>query len=370
MRRLAAVDLLRGLVMVVMALDHARDYFNGFQVNPTDLATTTPVLFFTRWVTHFCAPVFVLLAGMGAALSPRPRRELASFLVTRGLWLALLEVTVVHFFWLFDVSYHFSVLQVIWAIGWSMVVLAGLIHLPRGVVAAIGLLLVAGHNLFDGVHGGVVWTLFHEHRMLEPRPGMRVWVHYPLLPWIGVMALGWALGPWVKDGAHARRLVGTGLAVTAAFVLLRAFNHYGDPYPWSTQARGATFTVLSFLNCEKYPPSLLYLSMTLGPALIALGLFLRRPVDRGGPLERALVTIGRVPLFYYLLHVLVIHLLAITLALVQFGHGVTAPGFVPPTYGLPTVYALWIGVVLALYPACRWYAEKKRQYPGGWLSYL
>lgn len=380
--RLDSVDLLRGLVMIVMALDHVRAYFHYATplFDPTDLSQTTPALFLTRWVTHFCAPVFVFLAGAGAYLSAargKTRGELSRFLLTRGLWLVLLELTVIRLAWTFDPTYRFTPLQVIWAIGWSMVALSALVHLPAWAVTAFGVALIALHNLLDplapadfGPHGWL-WSLLHEGEPLEAFRGRQFDPAYPLVPWIGVMAAGYGFGRLLllERGRRRRVLLRLGVGLTLAFVLLRALNFYGDPRPWSAQG-SALLTFFSFVNTQKYPPSLLFLLMTLGPALVALRLF-----DRGaGRLSRPLVTFGRVPLFYYVLHLYLIHALALSLAAARHGSrlGEAFVGGAPPyfVYGLPTVYAVWIGVAAALYLPCRWFAGLKRRRRDAWLSYL
>ncbi len=307
-----SIDLVRGAVMVLMALDHARDFIGDRARAPLDLATTTAPLFFTRWVTHFCAPVFVLLAGVSAWLGARSRSpaEASRLLVTRGLWLVALELTVVRFGWLFNVDYRFSFVQVIWAIGWSMVALALVSRAGPRAALALGAVMIAGHDLFDAVTAARfgplawAWKVLHEGGGLEPLAGRRVYVAYPLVPWIGVMAAGYGLGPWMALPVEARRrrLLRAGALLTAGFVALRAVNRYGDPAPWTPQPR-AGFTLLSFLDCEKYPPSLAYLLMTLGPALAAWGALTGRDLSRA----RAVVTFGRVPLFFYVLHLPLLH---------------------------------------------------------------
>jgi uncharacterized membrane protein len=390
-RRNDAVDLLRGLVMVLMALDHVRDFFTDNPGDPTmKLATTTAGLFLTRWVTHFCAPVFVFLAGAGVFLAGargKSRPDLARFLVTRGLWLVLVELTLVRWGWFFDVSYAFSVLQVIWVLGVSMICLAGLIFLPLRVVAAFGLVLVFGHNLLDGLHAADLgrwswlWTLLHERRPLRPF-GLGLLVIYPLVPWVGVMAAGYAFGSLLTRPSDERRrvLVRLGGALTLAFVVLRAVNHYGDPSPWTAQ-RSLLFTAFSFLACSKYPPSLDYLLMTLGPAIAFLGWIDGRLGERATPAwARPFVTFGRVPFFYYVLHVPLLHGLAVALGTVVYGaagaatiaHRILLPDAEAARVGfsLPVVYAAWLVVVLALYPACRWFAGVKSRHRSAWLSYL
>ncbi|HKQ57105.1 MAG TPA: heparan-alpha-glucosaminide N-acetyltransferase domain-containing protein [Candidatus Eisenbacteria bacterium] len=356
-----SVDFLRGLVMVLMALDHVRDHLhlNAFFIDPTDLATTTPATFMTRWVTHFCAPVFVFLAGTSAFLTGtrRTRGDLSRFLLTRGLWLVLLEITIIHVEWTMSWNPAQLFAQVIWALGWSMVVLAALVWLPLPAIAAFGWGMIVLHNLADGMQLGWLWSVLHisgPTMLFGKAPFM---IMYPLVPWIGVMAAGYAFGAWLQRHAHERRrlIMGLGLGLTAAFVVIRAINLYGDPHPWAPQ-KDAVFTVLSFLRCEKYPPSLLFLLMTLGPSLILLA-----AVDRGVPrLLRWMTVFGRVPLFYYMVHLALIDLLTVGLAIASFGPRtpeIFAKG--PPRdwgYGLPVVYAAWVAVVAALYPVCRWYA--------------
>ena len=361
--------------MILMALDHSRIFIGP----PVDLRTAPPALYFTRWVTHFCAPVFVLLAGMGAYLHGRRLGSigaLSRYLLTRGLWLAFLEVTVVRAAWILYIGPEILVLQVIWAIGVSMVMMAGLVWLPRAAVAIFAVVLIAGHNLLDGIHaadlGGLrwLWLLLHEDGRLEPFPGASWIVAYPLVPWIGVMAAGYAIGPWVLLPRQERRLrfARAGMTLIAGFVVLRATNLYGNPHPW-TAAGGMLRAVLSFLDCEKYPPSLLFLAMTLGPALCVLAWMDRQL----GPWATRMAIYGRVPLLYYVLHLFLIHALAIALAWPLFGAAaVTRPFAGGDTlgYSLPAVYALWGAVVLALYPACRWFAEVKRQSRSAWVSYL
>ncbi|HEV7734564.1 MAG TPA: heparan-alpha-glucosaminide N-acetyltransferase domain-containing protein [Candidatus Binatia bacterium] len=370
-----AIDVLRGSVMILMALDHTRMFF-GTEV---DLQTAPPVLFLTRWITHFCAPVFVLLAGMAAYLHGRRHdstRALSWYLLTRGLWLVLLEMTVVKAAWIFYLGPEIMVLQVIWAIGMSMVVLAGLVWLPRAVVALFAVVLVVGHNLLDAVPAdafgslGWLWTLLHAPGRLAPFDGARWLVIYPLVPWIAVMAAGYLLGPWAARPRAERRarFLRTGALLLVGFVVLRATNLYGDPHPWTT-ASGPVRALLAFVDCQKYPPSLLFLAMTLGPALCVLA-WLDRPLGRWA---RAVAVYGRVPLFYYVMHLLVLHLLAVALAWPESGVGAISRGFIVGeslAYPLPAIYALWLMVVLTLYPACRWFADVKRGSQSPWMSYL
>jgi uncharacterized membrane protein len=429
--RLDSIDLLRGLVMVIMALDHVRDYFSSANfvvpIDPVDVSKTTVALFFTRWITHFCAPTFVFLAGAGAFLygaRGRSKRALSWFLVTRGLWLVLLEVTWVRFGWNFHLNYQRELGGgVIWAIGWSMVAMSVLVYLPTSAVAVIGLSVVAFHNLFDSktaADTGLppwLWHLFHasgpRFAVTDPLPGWissllqkaDVWKWfdgvqfgsgYGLGPWLGVMASGYAFGAFflLEPKERFRQLLGLGVALMLLFVALRANNLYGDPPtiesvpgkarvihpeapgPWSNQATRAA-TVLSFLNCQKYPPSLLFLLMTLGPGITALALF----EYARGPLARFFIVFGRVPLFYYLLHIPLIHGLMVGIDYWRYGWSPfreNAPWTIgevkdfPPGYGysLPVVYLVWLGVVLFLFPLCWWYGGIKRRYRWTWLSYL
>ena len=382
--RLESLDLLRGLVMVIMALDHVRDFFHhdALVYNPTDLTRTTPIVFFTRWITHLCAPAFVFLAGMSAYLygmRGRSRAEVARFLVTRGLWLVVVEVTLVRFALFFNFDYNFLFLQVIWVIGCSMVILAGLIYLPQQAILALALLVIAGHNLLDGMGrapfssfganappmttGDWIWSALHV-----PNPP----VIYPLIPWFAVMALGYALGPLARlEPSNRRRIfLQLGIAVSAAFVVVRAINGYGDPSRWGSQP-SPLYTVLSFLNTTKYPPSLLYLLMTLGPAFVLVSLFDRIP----GPIGRFFIAFGRVPFFFYILHFYLIHLLALiagALSGFDVRQFLTIPFLFPQEYGssLGVAYLMWIGVVLVLYVPCRWFADVKARRSDAWLSYL
>ena len=374
--RLHAIDVLRGLVIVLMALDHVRDYFTGVRFNPLDLTQTDPALFLTRWVTHFCAPTFVFLAGVSAWLVSRrcTRPELTRFLLTRGLWLVVLEFTVVTLAWTFNLRYDLGlILQVLWAIGVSMMVLALLVRVPLPWIGAFAVVMIAGHNLLDGIEPAAfgaaapLWAVLHVQMPIPVG-----FVHYPLIPWVGVMALGYVLGGVFElEPARRRRvLLALGGGMIAVFIALRLANGYGDPRPWASQS-SATLTLLSFINVHKYPPSLLYLLVTLGPALLLLAWF----ESARGALANLLEVFGRVPLFFYVLHIALAHALAGVVALLA-GHGTSVlTGFFfdfPPTwgYGLPVVYAAWLVVLALLYPLCRWFADLKRRRNDWWLSYL
>ena len=316
-KRLQQIDILRGGIMVIMALDHVRDFFHSaaLQFPPENLARTTPAIFFTRWITHFCAPVFMFCAGLGAFLwmqRGRTKRELSRFLLTRGLWLIVLELTVSRLAFYFNFDFSFIALIVIWALGCSMLLLAALIYLPVPWLATLSIVMIAGHNLLDrfpaAAFGSLapLWNVIHQPGIF-PIGKRLVLVAYPLLPWVGVMALGYCFGQvflW-EPPRRKRWLVRTGIAITVAFVVLRWINVYGNPLPWSRQ-HSAVFTVISFLNCTKYPPSLLFLLMTLGPALLALGLLEHVRLRDSNPL----LVFGRVPLFYYVLHLYLLHAIA------------------------------------------------------------
>ncbi len=379
--RLESVDLLRGVIMIIMALDHTRDFF-GVPGSPTNLATASVALFFTRWITHFCAPVFFLLTGTGSwlSLSKRTRPELSRFLFTRGLWLIFLDLVLFRCLALqFNFDYHTTVINVLWALGWAMIVLSVLVHLPLSLVTAFGVVMIATHNLLDSISSNnPIWSILHSPNIIFSSPGHIVLVAYPLIPWVGVTAAGYGLGQIYAWSPARRRsfLLRIGISLTIGFVLLRALNIYGDPSHWATQ-RTPIYTALSFLNTTKYPPSLLFLLMTLGPALLILC-----GVDGRTPriLNPALI-IGKVPMFYFLVHFVLIHLLAVVVCFTRYGHIhwmfespdiANFPITQPPGWGLilPLVYLIWAFVVIAMYPLCRWYSAVKQRSSNPWLSYL
>ena len=380
--RLTSVDTLRGIVMIVMALDHVRDFFGVPGISPTNLAQTTVPLFMTRWITHICAPTFFLLTGTGAFLSLRKKsvRELSWFLLTRGLWLVFLEVTVIRCLgFQFNFDYQVTMLVVIWALGWAMIALAALVWLPLWLIATIAIAMIAGHNLLDGIRSANPWwVLLHQPGFVINRTGFVVFASYPLIPWIGVTAAGYVLGQIYSWSSEKRRgfLLKTGLGFVVAFIVLRTWNIYGDPVQWAPQ-NSFGLSVVSYLNATKYPPSLLFLLMALGPSLLIL-----RALDRGVPvwLQPALV-FGRVPLFYFVLHLSLIHLLAVVVCYAQNGSAhwmfespnLGAYPFTPPPgwgLSLPVIYAIWVLVVAMLYPVCRWFAALKQRRNEVWLSYL
>lgn len=386
--RIASIDLLRGTVMIIMALDHVRDYFHAdaFVYDPLDLEKTSPFLFFTRWITHFCAPTFVFLAGCSAFLTGqrKTRKELSFFLFTRGIWLIFLELTIVNFGWLFNWRLPTLPLIVIWALGISMIALAALIHLPKKIILAVGFILVAGHNFLDPIQVAepgplkFFWSVLHVPGVFNIA-GKNIFVGYPIIPWIGLMAIGYCFGqlyrPAIEAARRKRILITLGLSAVALFILLRLFNIYGDASPWTSQS-SSFYTFLSFIRTTKYPPSFLYILMTIGPALIFLALTERA----NGKLSSIISVYGRVPFFYYILHIYIIHLLAMFAA--EFFHKNWTDmivsfwvNFDPQLQGygfdLWVSYVLWIVIVVGLYPLCRWFDRYKRNNKDKkWLSYV
>jgi uncharacterized membrane protein len=387
--RVQAVDIVRGLVIVVMALDHTRDFVHAAAMafQPENLAQSTPAIFLTRWITHFCAPFFMFSAGIGAFLRFErggTRSELSRFLWTRGLWLVVLEFTVVRAGFFLDVAIDPLFLLVFWALGMSMVALAVLVHLPYSLVLGAAVVMIALHNLFDGVTAaqfgafGWVWQILHAPGLLRAADPTVI-VAYPLVPWIAVMAAGYCCGRVYRLGPQRRRalLIALGLGLTAAFVLIRAVNLYGDPRPWTVQ-NSPLLTSLSFLNTTKYPPSLAFLLMTLGPALVLLAAADRLRVGERHPL----LVFGRVPLFFFIVHIPLIRVITIALAWLRYGAAPflftppptlgTPRAVFPPDYGwdLWVVYAVWVLVVIALYPLCLWFMRFKARRRDWWVSYL
>ena len=388
--RITSIDILRGLVILLMALDHVRMYFaqGTWYADPTDLVTTTPLLFFTRWITHFCAPVFVFLAGTSAYLSGTRKSNtaaLSGFLFTRGLWLVLVELVIVNFAWTFDITYSFRLLQVIWAIGLSMIILSGLVFLPKQLILALGLLLVFGHNLLEGIvvsgstFNDYIWYTLYQPNFLILESGNVINFVYPILPWIGVMALGYLFGLQYQRDYNAdkrkKTLLWVGMSMVVLFFILRSNNLYGEPNIWIEQS-SAIFSSMSFLNTTKYPPSLQFLLMALGPALI----FLALSENIKSKLGTFIITFGRVPFFFYIVHLYLIHLLA-SAFLVYQGQGwgayvLSAQEIMSGRLGnfgvrLEAVYIIWILIVILLYPLCKWYQMYKSSHPEKWwLSYL
>jgi uncharacterized membrane protein len=387
--RISSIDVLRGIVMVIMALDHTRDFFHvgAFTYDATNMQTTNPALFFTRWITHYCAPTFVLLAGTSIYinLQRKTKKDLSIFLLTRGLWLVFLELVVVRFGLFFNFYYDVLFLQVIWAIGASMICLAALIHLPYKAVLTVGVVIVAGHNFADisplTPENPLfpIWATLRQFGFFPISENTAVFVPYPLLPWLGIMLLGFGLGKLYQkqyDPLKRRRvLLQLGFATIVLFVILRLINVYGDPAPWSVQ-KNSVFTVMSFVNVTKYPVSLLYTLMTLGPVLIALALLEKVNYNFLKPFQ----VFGRVPMFYYILHFYLIHAVSLLLFMNKTGvsfsdidfhfnksfGGITNEG----GYSLGWTYVAWISIVLFLYPLCKWYNNYKSTHKNWWLSYV
>lgn len=388
-QRINSIDIVRGVVMVIMALDHARDFFyvGGYATDPTNLTSTTTALFFTRWITHYCAPTFVFLAGTSIFLNlqKKGKKELSFFLLSRGFWLIVLEVVVVRFAIIFNFYYDVIFFQVIWVIGASMICMAGLIHLNFKTILAIGLLIVFGHNIFDafrlqpGDSFFAIWTILRQSGFITLTENNSLFVIYPLLPWLGIMILGFCLGKLYsgefKKEERRKQLFILGFSAIALFVVLRFINIYGDPAPWSAQKNGV-FTFMSFINTTKYPVSLLYTLMTLGPVLVILALMEGINFKFLKPFH----VFGRVPMFYYVLHFSLIHFISLLLFMNKTGRslgeidfhfnksfgGITTEG----GYSLTITYLLWIAVVLFLYPLCVWYNWYKSTHRHWWLSYI
>ena len=387
--RIQSIDLLRGLVMIIMALDHTRDFFHApaFVQDPLDLETTHPLLFFTRWITHFCAPVFVFLAGTSAFFqgARKTKKELSGFLIKRGLWLILVEITLVNFSFSFDIHFSIIGLQTIWSIGISMFLLGFVIWLPFKLIAALGLLIVLGHNALDfyeegkrSMELGLLYDLVHRPNFHDVPGSHDLLILYPFLPWTGLMIAGYCFGKifTTYEGTERKKiLTWLGVGIIALFILLRATNKYGDAQHWSQQ-KTPLLTILSFIDTVKYPPSLLYMCMTIGPAI----LFLAFVNNTQTWLAKAITVYGKVPFFYYVLHFYLIHLLS-AIAFLARGHSyeeglVTHPNslskFLIPGegYSLAIVYLVWLFVVIALYPLCKWFSNYKQTHKQWWLSYL
>jgi uncharacterized membrane protein len=384
--RIQSIDLLRGVVIIIMALDHVRDYFHAahFLFNPTDITQTSPALFFTRWITHFCAPAFVFLAGTSAFFvgQRKSKKELTRFLFTRGLWLMFLEVTVVNFAWFFNPEFPFFRLSVIWVLGASMIGLSLLIYLPRKLILAIGIIILFGHNLLDNIHvagnslKAFLWAELHERKYFTFL-GRTIVTGYPVLAWMGIMALGYSFGGLYKKEVTPEKrkssLLIIGILAILLFIIIRATNVYGDLSPWSVYDK-PMITLISFLNLTKYPPSLLYTLMTLGPCMIFLALA-EKPL---GKIGNAITHFGRVPMFFYILHIYLIHalaLLAIELTggswrnMIQVGN--ENPQLKGYGFSLWVVYLVWVAIIIALYPLCKWYDKYKTNHKEKWwLSYL
>lgn len=386
-KRITSIDMLRGLVMILMALDHIRDYFHydAFLFDPTDLTKTNGAIFLTRFLTHFCATVFVFLAGTSAFFvgQRRDKKSLSIWLLKRGLWLVFVEFTIIKLAWFFKLDYSVLLFMVIWILGVSMIFLAGFIHLPKKLMIVLSILVILGHNALDGVmpEGAFMsglWSFLHVFNVV-PLGNIQLFIAYPILPWVFVMPLGYYFGEFYKPSVspefRVKRLWQLGISITLAFFIIRFVNIYGDPYPWSPQ-KSFDFTVMSFFNLTKYPPSLLYLLITLGPSII----FLAVTEKWKGSFFDKLITIGRVPMFFYIIHIYFIHLLALIAAVLT---GFNASDMVidfwineePQLQGygfsLWVVYLVWIALIIGLYPLCSWFNNyKSNNRDKWWLSYL
>ncbi len=383
--RITSVDLLKGIVMVIMALDHVRDYFH-YDVHffdPTDIALTTLPIYFTRWITHFCAPTFSFLAGTSAFfVSTRMTRAgVSTFLIKRGLWLMLLDATVISFAWMFDFEFHLILLITIWSLGVSMVFLGTLVYLPQWAIVIVGFAIVFGHNALDSFHfdGNPLWAFLHDGGLFQVGNSSIIF-GYPVLPWMGVMALGFCFGSFYDKSFNAEKrkkiLSIIGFSSIALFAMLIALNVYGNPKPWKYYDTPLK-TAMSIMNPEKYPPSLWFILMTLGPSI----LFLAHAEKLKGKVVDMLCTIGRVPFFYYIAHLFLIHVLAMAAAQFTGFHWqsmILIDDWVGSTkqlngygFSLPVVYLVWVAVVAMLYPLCVWYDRYKTTHKNyWWLSYL
>ena len=392
-KRIESIDIIRGIAMVIMALDHTRDYFHitANIDDPLNLATTTPILFLTRWITHFCAPVFVFLSGTSIYLQSlrKTKKELSVFLIKRGLWLIIAEFIIIAFAWTFNPFFNIIPFQVIWTIGISMVILGGIVRLPFKLVLLIGLLIVLGHNLLDipeaapDFKPGLLWNILHYGHFVtyEFAPKHYALIVYPFLPWTGLMMLGYCIGIFFSQSYSMEQrqniLNRLGVGLILFFIVVRFINIYGDPIAWTVQKNGF-YTLMSFLTVQKYPPSLMYMCITIGPALLLLS-FMEK-IKNG--FTNTMVVFGRTAFFYYILHLYLIHLLAAILFFVKGKHTVQFAldsmkdlpfMFVIPGEGirLGLVYLVWIIVIVALYPLCKWYDNYKINHKEKWwLSYL
>jgi len=386
--RIESIDILRGLVMIIMALDHTRDFFHikAWSDDPLNLATTTPMLFLTRWITHFCAPIFVFLAGSSAWFQSqtKSKKTLSSFLIKRGLWLILIEIILINFAFNFDPKFQFIGLQTIWAIGVSMIFLGLVIWLPFPAILFLAFTIVFGHNtldFFEAKHTGdypIFYSILHYPSMYRISDNLSVFFLYPVLPWMGLMLTGYCFGKLFTsyEGKQRRNiLMGLGFGIIVFFIALRASNLYGNPVEWAAQ-KNLILSIFSFINTQKYPPSLLYMTMTIGPAILFIAWFSKLK----NKITEVIIVFGRVPFFYYVLHFYLIHLVSMLFFLAR-GHSFESgiyknnsilPNFIVENegYSLGMVYIIWICIVALLYPCCHWFNEYKKTHKSWWLSYL
>ena len=376
--RINSIDLLRGIIMIVMALDHTRDYFNteAMQFDPTDITKTTPAFFFTRWITHFCAPAFAFLSGISININlrKRSRPELVKYLLTRGFWLIFLDVVVLRFAMTFNFYYDLTFLSILWMLGWCMVFMAAVIFLPYRAILAISLVIIVGHDALTGITFepgttmSVIWTLIMQRGFIPPS----FLSIYPLLPWVAVMMFGFVAGRLYGDKydpvLRRRLLTQLGLLAIVLFFVLRWVNVYGDPVPWVHSDRGMVYTIVSFFNVSKYAVSLLFVLMTLGPLMLLLARF---ETVNSNWLSPAVI-FGRVPLFYFIVHFFLIHAAALILHMIRIGkslseidfHAAAGLGGITPEGGVNLfwTYVAWVLIVLVLYPICKWYDKRKLTY--------
>lgn len=377
--RIPSIDILRGLIMVVMALDHVRDFFNSTPFRPEDLTQTSVPLFFTRWITHFCAPTFIFLSGVSIFLFQQrkvTRHEVSLFLLTRGLWLVVLEIVVISFFLQF--GHQLIILTVFWVIGWSMVFMAALIWLPRWLLITLAIVIIGGHdavpNIATVTAQNAIVAVLHNAPFLLQIGKQPVLVAYTILPWAGVMLAGYLIGSWFlyEPAQRDKLLITAGIASLALFVVLRSINLYGDPASWDVQPRGVVYTAFSFINVSKYPPSLQFICLTVGVGLLLLYVF-NYWTNR---VTSFLQVYGRVPFFYYLLHLPLINISALLWTYLAFGKAInlslTRPDQYPVAYhpSLLRAYLAWVLVVAALYFPCRWFSRYRREKGYWWLSYM
>lgn len=374
--------------MIIMALDHTRDFFHidAWKDDPLNLETTTPALFLTRWITHFCAPVFVFLAGISVWLQSqiKTKKELCSFLIKRGLWLIIIEVLIINFAFSFDPYFQIIGLQTIWSIGVSMIFLGFIIWLPFKYILTLAIIIIFGHNLLDYYEASqteqfsFLYSILHHQGFYTIGDKLNIFIIYPVLPWAGLMIVGYCFGRLFTDYHGKTRnkiLIKTGIITILFFIFLRALNIYGDPEKWVLQ-KNLLYSIFSFIDTQKYPPSLLYICMTIGPAILFLVQF-----DKvTNKISRIVTIYGRVPFFYYILHFYLIHALSMLFFFARghrFEEGVYTGNIVLPNfiisgegYSLGIVYLVWIFVIICLYPLCKWYSEYKKTHKQWWLSYL
>jgi uncharacterized membrane protein len=383
-QRITSIDFLRGVVMIIMALDHTRDYFHYdvHYFDPTDLEKTNWILFFTRFITHFCAPVFVFLAGTSAFFVGQrmTKKELSMWLLKRGIWLVIAEFSIVKLGWFFKLDFSSLFFGVIWTIGMCMIFLAALIHLPAKLAIIVSLVVVFAHNMLDGIQfepPNIIWSLLHQQSFIQTDL-IFLLIGYPLIPWIFVMPLGYHFGKLYTQYDQVQRIKWLriiGGSAVVLFFILRGLNIYGDPVPWEVQ-RNSVVTILSFFKVSKYPPSLLYLLITIGPAILLLSV----SENWKGKLSDKVIVFGRVPMFYYIAHIYIIHVLAMLAITITGGNPsamildsfvIFTPELAGYGFNLAIVYAIWVALVVLLYPLCKWYNNyKMSNREKWWLSYV